>query len=206
MVRRVGSLVAHQPVEDAAGLLGVDLPLVDVAGNLHGGQHGVAGDLLEQHPVSGHLAADLVGHVPGDGFAFPVGVGGEIDLGCAFRRLLEIGQRLGLALDGHVLGLEPAVHVHTQLPGGEVAEVADRGLHVVPGAQVLANGLGLGGRLDDDERAPRPGRPAVGAAGALGRLCRLGGFRLGGLVGGFLHRAFRSFRHGLSVTAWMLKG
>ena len=69
-------------------------------------------------------------------------------------------------------GLEPALDVHPQLPGGQVAEVPDRGLHVVAGAQVLPDGLGLGGRLDDHERTPRPAgrRPGLGwprlAAGA----------------------------------------
>ena len=162
----------------------------------------IAGDLLEQHPMHRHPLGrgDLVGDVPGDRLAFPVGVGGEVDGGRGLGGLLELGQRLGLALDGDVLGLEPVVDVHAQLPGGEIAQVPDRRLHVVAPAQVLPDGLGLGGRLDDDERISHAGHGlgprlvglGLGASGGLpGRLLGLAGcrVRLGG--GCALHRAFR---------------
>ena len=168
-------LVAHQPVEDPAGLLRVHLPLVDLPRLVHRGEHGVSGDLLEQHPVHRDLGVDLVGHVPGDRLALPVGVGGEVDGGGGLGRLLQLREGLRLSFNGDVLRLEPALHVHPQLPGGEVAQVPDGRLHVVARAEVLPDGLGLGGRLDDDERTParprRASRPAFAAFvrhGALG--------------------------------------
>ena len=77
----------------------------------------------------------------------------------ALGRLLDIRQGLGLALDRDVLGLEAVVDVHAELPGGQVPDMADRGLHAVAAAQILADGLGLGGRLDDHQPAARGQSP-----------------------------------------------
>ena len=106
-------LVADQPVEDPAGLLRVHLPLVDLARLLHRGEHGVPGDLLEQHPVHRHLGVDLVGDVPGDRLALAVRVGGEIDGGGGLGGLLQLGEGLRLSFNGDVLGLEPAFSTST---------------------------------------------------------------------------------------------
>jgi hypothetical protein len=197
-------LVAHQPVEDPAGLLGVHLPLVDLPRLPHGGEHGVPGDLLEQDPVYRDLGVELVGHVPGDGLALPVGVGGQVDGSGGLGGLLQLREGLGLSFNGDVLGLEPVLHVHAQLPGREVAEVPDGGLHVVAGAQVFPDGLRLGGRLDDDERTPPPGRRRAVAG-------RLRGLGTGPGLGGFLlHRSLGSCRHIWSVisaiTVWSIFG
>ena len=149
-------LVADQPVENAASLLRVDLSVVDPSRLAQRFLDGVLGDLVKQDPVGGDAGVELVGDVPGDRLALAVRVGGQVDGRCALGRFLELGQRLGLALDGDVLRFEPALHVHAQLAGGQVPHVADGGLHVIAGTQVLPDGLGLGGRLDDDERgSPR---------------------------------------------------
>ena len=155
----------------------------------------------------GHAGRDLVGDVPGDRLALAVGVGREIDLAGALGGLLQLRERLGLALDGDVLGLEPVLDVHAELPRGQVADVADRGLHVVAGAEILADRLGLGGRLDDDERTSAPGRSrpglrglglGLGAFGLLGRGLRSRCFLDRSLL---LYGALFSSRHVPSVTA-----
>ena len=205
-------LVADQTVEDPARLLGIHLPLVDLTRPLHRGEHRVAGDLLEEHAVSRHAGRDLVGDVPGDRLALAVGVGREIDLAGALGRLLQLRERLGLALDGDVLGLEPALDVHAELAGGQIAKMADGGLHVVAGAEILADGLGLGRRLDDHQRASAPSRShpglrglgfGLGALGLFGRCLR--GRRLYGRCllgrGLLLYGALFSSRHVPSVTA-----
>ncbi len=125
---------------------------------------GVLGDLVEQHAV-GRRRRCRAGRPRARRSPRPRGRGRWRGR-CWTRvlgRLLELGQGLRLALDGDVLGLEAVLDVDAELAGGQVAEVADGGLHVVAAAQVLADRLGLGGRLDDDERAsPRrgPGRAA----------------------------------------------
>ena len=77
-------LVAHEPVEDAARLLGVDLLRVDLARVLEGLLDGAFGDLVEDHAAHlllglGRLAGELLGEVPADGLALAVRVGGQED-------------------------------------------------------------------------------------------------------------------------------
>ena len=148
--------------------------------------------------------------MPGDGLALAIRVGGQVDGRRALGRLFELGQGLGLALDGYVLRLESILHVHAQLAGGQIAHVADGGLHVIARAEVLPDGLGFGGRLHDDQRG------AAGAAGARraagpgpagfagrclkGRYLRL--FRLSRLAG--LSGSLASCSHSFSVTAWVI--
>src|SRR5881628_845619 len=152
-----GRLVADQPVEHAARLLGVDFPLVDVEGMRQRMGDSVLGDLVEQDAL--HLAAvrELARHVPGDGLALAVRVGGEEHSLRGFRGLLDFGEGLGLLLDGHVLGREAVLDVHAELALRQIAQVPHRRLDGVARAQVLADRLGFGGRLDDDECAlPAP--------------------------------------------------
>ena len=183
-------LVAYQPIENAAGLLGIDLSIVDLAWLAQRVLDGGLGDLVKENAVGGSHGVELVGDVPGDGFAFTVRVGGQVNGGGALGRLLQIGERLGLALDRHVLRLEPALHVHSQLAGGQIAHVPDGGPDVVPGPEVLPDGLGLGGRLDDDQRGATGPAPGT-VAGGLGSPALLGR-RLNRLRGRFL-QPFPSF-------------
>ncbi len=148
-------LVAHQPVQDAAGLLGVDLLLVDPARMGDGLGHALLGDLVEHGPLDlpglSALVLYLGGNVPGDGLALAVRVGGdEYPLGLGGGGL-DLGQHLGLALDGDVGGLEVLLEVHPQLAGRQVADVPHGGDDRVLPPQVLADGPGLGRRFHDDE-------------------------------------------------------
>src|SRR2546425_940359 len=117
----------------------------------------VLGDLVEQDAP--HLAAvrELARHVPRDGLALAVRVGGEEHPLRGFRGLLDFGEGLGLLLDGHVLGREAVLDVHAELALRQIAQVPHGRLDGVARAQVLADRLRLGGRLDDDECAlPAP--------------------------------------------------
>ena len=76
---------------------------------------------------------------------------------------LDLVQHLLLAVDDLVLGLEVVLDVDPHLLLGQILHVADRRLHHVAGAQVLLDGLGLGGRLDDDQALP----PRLRARGSL---------------------------------------
>src|SRR5205085_10165846 len=103
-----------------------------------------------------HLAAppvaQLARDVPRDGFALAVRVGGKQHALRRLGRLLDLGEGLGLLLDGDVFGREAVVHVHAQLALRQVAHVPHGRLHGVARGQVFPAGLRLGGRLDDDER------------------------------------------------------
>src|SRR5206468_4542540 len=145
-------LVADQPVEDAARLLRVEAVLVELAGLLERLEDRLLRDLVEQHAVDVlPPRAELLRDVPGDGFALAVGVGRQVDVLLVLGRLLDVLEHLRLALDDVVLGREVALDVDPELRLGQVHHVADGGLHLVVPPEVLAERLGLGRRLDDDE-------------------------------------------------------
>src|SRR5438093_230860 len=115
-------------------------------------------DLVEQHPADVVAVAQGLRDVPGDRLALAVGVGGDEHALRLLRRLLDLGESLRLLLDGDVLRREAVLDVHPQLALRQVAHVPHRGLHGVARAEVLADRLRLGRRLDDDERTlPRLG-------------------------------------------------
>src|SRR5437870_706467 len=145
-------LVADQPVEDAARLLRVEAVAVELAGLLERLEDRLLRDLVEQHAVDVlRPRAELLRDVPGDGFALAVGVGRQVDVLLVLGRLLDVLEHLRLALDDVVLGREVALDVDPELRLGQVHHVADGGLHLVVPPEVLAERLGLGRRLDDDE-------------------------------------------------------
>ncbi len=179
-------LVAHQPVQHPARLLGINLGLVDITGRTKCFLDGVLGDLVEEDAPGGHGNVQLGGYVPRNCLALAVRIGGEQDLTRRLGGFLDIAQRLGLALDGDVLGLEaPAllVDLDAKLARREIAQVSHRGLHCVASAQVLADGPRLGGRLHNDQGIARAhgGAVATGRGAGLGALGGRGAF--GGLRG-----------------------
>src|SRR5581483_2778117 len=148
-------LVADQPVEHAARLLGVHLLLVDAPRVQERRLDRPLGDLVEHHPVDAvGRELELLGHVPADRLPLAVGVGRDVEAAGLLGRPLELLERLGLRAHGHVLGGEVALDVDAQLARRQILEVPERGLHDVPPVEVLLDGLHLGGRLDDDQRAP----------------------------------------------------
>src|SRR5256885_254571 len=138
----------------ARGLLRVHLALVDLQRVRERLPDGVLRDLVEQHAADLGAVAQGLRHVPGDRLTLAVGVGGDEHALRLLRRLLDLGEGLRLLLDGDVLRREAVVDVHAQLALRQVADVSHGRLDGVARAEVLADRLRLGGRLDDDERAP----------------------------------------------------
>ncbi len=148
------SLVSDESIEKTARLLGVDELLVDVSRAIDRGAHRVLGDLVEEDATDRRpaLPADLFGDVPADRLAFAIRVGGDEDGGGFARRGLEVGERLFLSGDGDVLGFEALVDVDPELLLGEITDVPHGSPHAVTATEILADGLGLRGGLDDDQR------------------------------------------------------
>ena len=145
-------LVAHDAVQHAAGLLGVHQILIDVAGVTDAVRHHLFGDLIERDPPRLLIRqVQKMLQMPADGFAFAVRVGGEVDGLAPLCRRLELLDDILFALDGPVIGGEIPVHVHAQRALGQVPQVAHTGLHLIIGAQILADGLGFGGGLHDHQ-------------------------------------------------------
>ena len=140
-----GDLIAHDPVQHPARLLGVHQVLIDGPGVGDGVVDHLAGDLVEGHPaglVVGQVQQLL--QVPGDGLPLPVRVGGQEDPAALLGGLLQVVDDILLALDGLVVQGEAVLHVHPQLALGQVPDVAHGRLHLIARAQVFPDGLGLG--------------------------------------------------------------
>ena len=126
----------------------------------------VLGDLVEDEPPHRDLRLQHLRQVPADRLAFAVRVGGQQQFGRVLDRGLEMRDLLLLLGRHHVVGGEVALDVHAQPApllvldllgdrGGRLGQVADvpvARFDPVLGSEEAAERLGLGGRLDDDER------------------------------------------------------
>ncbi len=168
-------LEAVQAVEDAAGFLGVDQALVQLARVGHGLLDGGLGDLVEHHPVHRHLGLEHLLEVPRDGLALAVLIGGEEELVGLREERLQLADLGLLVRVHHVDRGEVVVDVHPEAAhltgvlvrdlGGrarEVPNVSDARLDDVAGAKVALDRLRLGRRLDNDESLSVRGLAARG--------------------------------------------
>ena len=145
-------LITHHAVENTACLLGIHQVHIEAAGICHRlGDH-LTGDL-----VKGHAAGLGLGQVkkclqmPGNGLTFAVRVGGEIDGVALFCRLLQLTDDLFLTANGLIFRGKIVLNIHADGALGQITEMTHAGLHRVVRTQILANGLGLGGRLHDHQ-------------------------------------------------------
>ena len=147
-----GELIAHDPVQNAPGLLGVHQALVNVPGRGDGLADHPLGDLVEGDPEGlAVVQIQKLLQMPADGLPLPVRVRGQIDHVAALGGLLQVADNVLFALDRAVVGLEIVLNVHAQGALGQVPQVAHAGLHLIAGTQIFTNGLCLGGRLHDHE-------------------------------------------------------
>ncbi len=147
---------AHQIVQRAARLLGIDQGVGDLARMLDRVLHLALGDLVEHHALD-RLALERVlllqqlGQVPGDRLPFTIRVGREPE----FVGILERGDDgldvLFVLVDDPVLHLEAVLDIDRAVLGHEVADVTVRREDFEVLAQVFLDRLGLGGRLDDNQ-------------------------------------------------------
>ena len=157
-------LVAVEAVEDAPRLLRVDKRRIELARVVDSALDGLRRDLVKDHALDGHGRLEHLEQVPRDGFALAVFISREPQLVGALECPLEVGDRLLLRVGDDVVGLEAVVDVDREfaerallqlgrkvLGLDEVANVPDRGLHLIVVAEVFADRLRLGGRLDDDQ-------------------------------------------------------
>ena len=145
-------LVADQPVEHAARLLGVEEVVIELLRIGHRVAHRALRYLMEQHAPNGALdLSELVGDVPRDGLALAVRVGREIYMIGLLGLGLDFLEHLRLARDDVVLGLEIVVDSDAKGALGQIHHVADRRDDLKVGAQIALDGFRLGRRFYYDE-------------------------------------------------------
>ena len=137
-------LEADETVEDAAGLLGIDQVPVDFAGMGEGLLHGLLGDFVEGDAMDGlgffscgcglrRRCCQFFGEMGGDGFAFAVRIGRQIDGVGAAGQLLQLGDHLLLAGNDFVLGGEIIVDIDAETLLGQILNMTERGFDLVTG-------------------------------------------------------------------------
>ena len=143
-------LIAHDPVQNAAGLLGIDQVLVDAAGVLDALGNHLFGDLIEGDPL-GLVIIQLQQflQMPGDGLALPVRVRGQVDGLGGLGLLLQFTDQFLFITDGDILGLKAMLNIHAHFALGQVPQVTHGGGHLIVAAQVFLDGLGFRRGLDD---------------------------------------------------------
>ena len=118
--------------------------------------HGALGDLVKDHALRAfRLQARRLLHMPGDGLALAVGVGGQIDLLGSLRGLGQfLHHRPRAFVAGHdVDRLEVILDIDRKLGFVEVAHMPHRGLDGIALAQIAADRARLGRRFDDHQFA-----------------------------------------------------
>ena len=132
---------ADQIIQRAAREIGVDQRAVDLARVLHRLGHRLLGDGVENHALDrlilerAFLLHDFE-DMPGNRFAFAVGVGCENQFVGALERagdVIEPAGRLGIDLPDH---LEIGIGIDRSVLGREVADVAERGQNFVGGPDI----------------------------------------------------------------------
>ena len=204
-------LVPVEPVEDAARLVGVDLPVVQLLRVGDGARDRFGRDLVEDHPAGGDLRLQFLEQVPGDCLALAVLVSGEVELVGVLQQRLELGDLLLLVAGDDVergevvvdVDAEPSPGLSTVLLGdlrrlvGHVADVADARFDHVSLAQVAGDGARLVGRLHDHQPgAVRVRRGAVPGPRSVGSVIR-GRLRLAGGLTSCWHALFN-----LTSASW----
>ena len=145
-------LIAHQPVQNTPGLLGVHQILVDVPGMFNALPHHILRDLIECDTVRLFIRQiQKAFQMPADGLALAVRVGCEVHGIRRLGRFFQVGDNGLLALDWLVDRFKIVVHIHAEIAFLQVPEVAHAGLYLIVLAQIFSNGFGLRGRLHDDQ-------------------------------------------------------
>ena len=111
-------LVAVEPVEDAARLLGVDQPIVDLARVVDRLPDRLRGDLVEDHPAHRHARLQRLQQMPGDGLALAVLIRREVELAGVLQQRLELGDLSLLVSRDDVERLEAVVDVDAEARPG----------------------------------------------------------------------------------------
>ena len=144
-------LIADQTVEHPARHLRVEFVAVELLRIGDRFLHRFLGDLVDQHAM--HVLVifhHLTGDMPGDRFAFAIRIGSQIDIFFALGRFFQIVDDFFLGLNDVKVGREIFFDIDAELALGQIDHMADGRFDLKIASQIFFQGLGLGGRFDDD--------------------------------------------------------
>ncbi len=141
--------VAHNTVEDAAGLLGVDKVHVDLARVLDGVEDGGLGDFVEDNALGGRgVELQRLLQMPCNGFSLAVLIGCQPHAVGLLDGFLQFADQRPLVVADLVLRRVSVLHVDAHLFLGKVADVSVTGTDGVVLTEEFLNGFRLGRRLN----------------------------------------------------------
>ena len=151
--RREGK--AEQVIERAAGEIGVDQRLIELARFRHRFGHSGFGDRVEGDAVNQRWHAFALfqqfQHVPADRFAFAVRVSRQHKAARALGRICNLFEAALLVAVKFPLHREIGVRIYAAILGRQIADVAVGGENLEVLAQIFLDSLRLGGRFNDDK-------------------------------------------------------
>ena len=143
-------LIAHDPIQNSSGLLGIYQILINRSGMGNGLPHNLLCNLVKGNAAG--LAVRQIQkffQVPGDRFALPVRVRCQIDHICLSGGFLQLVNQILFTLDGYILRLEISFDIHAHGTLGQIPQMTHTGLDGIIQPQIAADGFGFGGRLHD---------------------------------------------------------
>ena len=144
-------LIAHQPVQHAARLLGVEQVHIDGARGSHALLHALFGNFAKGDAVvGGRVQPQKLGQMPADGLALAVRVRCKEHLVALFGKAFQLANNLFLALDVDIFRLVVLLHVDAELALRQIADMAHGGRHLIAAAQIFADGFGFRRGFYDD--------------------------------------------------------
>jgi hypothetical protein len=135
-------LVAYQPVQDAPGLLG--LVFIEIKGQRFAErlQDRLFRQIIEKDaPDLRFFGGNFLGDMPGNGFSFPVGIGGQIDKIRLPGRFFQVGHHLLFGFHNLVGGIEIIINIYAQLAFRQVLDMPDGGHDIEFRPQVFFDGF-----------------------------------------------------------------
>ena len=157
-------LVTVKTVKDSTSFLGVDKVGVKLASIVQSALDRFLRDFVEDHAAHGNLGLEDLEKVPSDSLTFAVLISCQEEFVGLFQELLELGDLFLLVGIDNVIRGEAILNVDGEAPVGtllhvggqlrglwQVANVTDRGGHMVVGSQVSFDRRRLSGRLHDHQ-------------------------------------------------------
>jgi hypothetical protein len=118
---------------------------------LNGLFDGAGGQFVKQHTVKPPaFFLEHFGRMPGNGFAFAIRVGGQVDFSGVAGGGLKVFDHFLFAGDGAIFRLEAILDIDAHLFFRQVPDVTDRCGDVVLVTDHLGQCFDLGGRFDND--------------------------------------------------------